>query len=45
VVNLWNSLPQRAVEAKSPSVFKAEIVRFLINKEISGYGEKAGEWG
>jgi len=45
VVNLWNSLPQRAVEARSLSVFKTEIDRFLINKGIKGYGEKAGEWG
>ena len=27
VVNLWNSLLQKAVEAKSLSVFKAEIDR------------------
>ena len=45
VVNLWNSLPQRAVEARSLSVFKIEIDRFLINKGIKGYEEKAGEWG
>ena len=43
VVNLWNSLPQKAVEARSLSVIKTEIDRFLINKGISGYGEKAGE--
>ena len=45
VANLWNSLPQRAVEARSLSIFKTEIDRFLINKGIKGYGEKAGEWG
>ena len=45
VVNLWNSLPQKAVEARSLSVFKTEIDRFLINKGIRCYGEKAGEWG
>ena len=45
VVNLWNSLPQKAVEARSLSVFKTEINRFLINKGIRGYGEKVGEWG
>ena len=45
VVNLWNSLPQRAVEARSLCVFKTEIGKLLINKGIKGYGEKAGEWG
>ena len=45
VVNLWNSLLQKAVEARSLSVFKTEIDRFLINKGIRCYGEKAGEWG
>ena len=43
LVNLWNSLPQRAVEARSGSVFNTEIDRFLINKGIKGYAEKAGE--
>ena len=45
VVNLRNSLPQKAVETRSLSVFKTEIGRFLMNKGIRGYGEKAGEWG
>ena len=45
VVNLWNSLPQKAVEAGSLGVFKTEIDRFFINKGIRDYGEKAGEWG
>ena len=45
VVNLWNSLPQKAVEARSLTVFQTEIDRFLINKEIWGCGKKAGEWG
>ena len=45
MVNLWNSLPQKAVEARSLSIFNTEIDRFLINKGIRGYGEKAGEWG
>ena len=45
VVNLWNSLPQKDVEARSLIVFKTEIDRFLINKGVRGYGEKAGEWG
>ena len=44
VVNLWKSLPQRAVEAGSLSVFKTKIDRFLINKGMKGYREKAGEW-
>ena len=43
VVNLWNSLPQRDVEARSLSAFKTEIARVLINKGIKGYGEKTGE--
>ena len=33
-VNLWNSLPQKAVEAMSMYIFKLEIDRFLIS-----YGE------
>ena len=45
VMNLWNSLLQRAVEARSLSIFKTEIDRFLINKETKGYGKKAGKWG
>ena len=45
MVNLWNSLPQKAVEARSLSVFKTEIDSFLIDKGIRGYAEKAGEWG
>ena len=44
-MNLWNSLPQKAVEAKSVDIFKAEIDRFLISTGVRGYGEKAGEWG
>lgn len=43
VVNLWNSLPQRTVEAKSFGIFKAEIDRFLIRKGVKDYGEKAGQ--
>jgi len=41
-VNLWNSLPQRAVEAKSLSVFKAEINRLLINQGLWGKGRRIG---
>jgi len=44
LVNLWNPLPQSAVEAKSLSVCKTEIDRFLINKGIRDYGEKVGKW-
>ena len=44
VVNLWNSLPQKAVEARSLSAFKTEIDAFLIDKGIRGYKEKAGGW-
>ena len=42
VVGLWNSLPQRAVEASSISIFKRELDIFLQAKGIKGYGEKAG---
>ena len=45
VVNLWNPLLQLAVEAKTLGIFKMEIDRFLISKNIKGYREKAGEWG
>jgi len=45
VVNLWNSLPQRAVEAESLSIIKTEVDSLLINKGITVYGEKAGQWG
>ena len=41
VVNLWNSLPQRAVDAESLSIFKAEIARFLDSRGIEGYGDWA----
>ena len=37
VMNLWKSLPQKAGEAGSLSVFKTEIDRFSIGKEIKGY--------
>jgi len=45
VVNLWNSLPQRALDAESLIVFNTEVDSLLIIKGIKGYGEKAGEWG
>ena len=44
VVNLWNSLPNEAVEATSINVFKSQIDRFSTNKGIKGYGERAGKW-
>ena len=42
VVSLWNSLPQRAVEAKSLDGFKREFDRALGASGVKGYGEKAG---
>ena len=42
VVNLWNSLPQKAVEANSLDVFKRELDIALRANGIKGYGEKAG---
>ena len=38
VVNLWNSLPQRAVEAKSLDGFKRELDRALGASGIWGEG-------
>ena len=40
VVNLWNSLPQSAVDAGTVSKFKEELDRFGIGKGLKGYGEK-----
>eukprot|EP00061_Rhincodon_typus_P009876 g33702.t1 len=40
VVNLWNASLQRTVEAKSLSVFKTALGRFLNSKGIKGYREK-----
>ena len=42
VVNLWNSLPQKALEADSLDAFKRELDRALRDKRLKGYGEKAG---
>ena len=42
VVSLWNSLPQRAVEAGSLDTFKRELDRALKDSGVRGYGEKAG---
>ena len=41
-MNLWNALPQRAVEAKSLDGFKRELDRAPVVSGIKGYGEKAG---
>jgi len=41
VVNLWNSLTQKAMEALS--VFKTE--RLNMGMGIKDYGGKVGEWG
>ena len=43
VVNLWNSLPVEVVEAASLNIFKSLVDRFLIDRGIKGYGEKAGK--
>ena len=37
-------MPHKTVEARSLSIFKEEIDRFLTGKVIKGYGEKVGEW-
>ena len=42
VLNVWDSLPQRAVEAKLLDGFKRELDRALWAGGIKGYGEKAG---
>lgn len=43
VVNLWNYLPQRAVEVESLSIFKNSN-RTLNYKQVKGYREKMGAW-
>eukprot|EP00061_Rhincodon_typus_P006449 g27098.t1 len=45
VVDLYNSLLQKAVEAKSLKVFKTEIDSFLIGKTIKRYREKLADKG
>ena len=42
VVGLWNSPPQRVVEASSLAIFKRELDVAFVVKGIRGYGEKAG---
>ena len=42
VVSLWNSLPQKVVEASSLAIFKRALDVALVAKGIRGYGEKAG---
>ncbi|XP_062895782.1 large neutral amino acids transporter small subunit 2-like [Mobula hypostoma] len=44
VVNLWNSLPPTAVEAKSFHTLKVEMDRVSIGKGLKCYGNEAGEW-
>ena len=39
VVSLWDSLPQRAVEAGSQDAFKRELDRALKDSGVRGYGE------
>ena len=41
VVNVWNSLPQNVVEAKT-SDFKKKLERALGAKGIKGYRRKGG---
>jgi len=42
VVNLWNSLPNEAVEATSLNVFKTQIDTFLNKKGVMGRGWVSG---
>ena len=42
VVSLWNSLPQRVMEAGSLDTFENELDRALKDNRVRGYGEKAG---
>ena len=42
VVNVWNSLPQKVVEAKTFSDFKNKLATALGAKGIEGYGGKGG---
>eukprot|EP00061_Rhincodon_typus_P007593 g29439.t1 len=42
VVNLWDSLPQKAVGSSSLDIFKKELDMALGAKGIKGYEEKAG---
>ena len=42
VVNVWNSLPQNVVEAKTLSDFKKKLDIALGAKGIKGYGGKGG---
>ena len=43
VVNVWNSLPQKVVEAKTLCDFKKELDLALGAKGIEGYGGKGDQ--
>ena len=42
LVNVWNSLPQDVVEAKTLSDLKKKLDMVLGDKGIKGYGGKGG---
>ena len=42
LANVWNSLPQKVVEAKPLYDFKKKLDRALGAKGIKGYGGKGG---
>jgi len=44
VVEVWNSLPQTAMDAGSIVRLKPEIDNILLNRDIKGYGPRAGTW-
>jgi len=39
-VILWNSLPQKALEAGSSNACMAELTRFSIDKGVEIYGDR-----
>jgi len=45
MVNVWNSLPQKVVEAKMLSDFKKKLDIALGANGIKGYGEEGGGSG
>ena len=44
-MNLWNSLPQSAVDAGTVSKFKEELERFLIGNGLKGYEGESRKMG